>query len=174
MRTNLYVTFHFVKPLEIFLCKNEEKKHIVFCTEKDFEVKTFNQENFMIDHERDYVIPYNGFNGELNELFSDTLSVGKPWVEDFYESERFREGAFKMLLLFSAEAFYKQLLSWSIIKEKTEEYKILNLVNPSDFDLLVTIDELEISHEGDEIFTGKQIAYDTKEKRVVKDDFGGN
>jgi hypothetical protein len=171
MRTNLYVTFRFIRPLVIFLCKNEEKKHIVFCTEKDFEVETFNQENFMVDHERDYFIYFNGFEGELNELFSDTLSVGKPWVEDFYESENFREGAFKMLLLFSVEAFYKQLLSWTTIRERTDGYKILNLVNPSDFDLLITIDELEVNHEGNEVFTCKQIAYDTKEKRVVKDDF---
>ena len=171
MRTNLYVTFHFIRPLEIFLCKNEEKKHIVFCTEKDFEVESFNQENFMVDHERNYVIYFNGFEGELNELFSDTLSVGKPWVEDFYESENFREGAFKMLLLFSVEALYKQLLSWATVRERTDGYKILNLVNPSDFDLLITIDEFEVDHEGDDVFTGKQIAYDTKEKRVVKDDF---
>lgn len=171
MRTNLYVTFHFVKPLEIFLCKNEERKHVVFCTEKDFEVESFKQENFMTDHKRDCAICSNGFNGELNELFSDTLSVGEPWVKDFYESESFREGAFKMLLLFSVEAFYKQLLSWSLVREKTNEYKILNLVNPSDFDLLITIDEFEVSHEGDEVFTGKQIAYDTKAGKVVKDDF---
>ena len=172
MRTNLYVTFHFVRPLEIFICKNEEKKHIILCTEKDFEVESFNQENFTADHERDHVVYcYNGFCGELNELFSDTLSVGEPWVKDFYESESFREGALKMLLLFSVEAFYKNLLSWDTIKEKTDGYKVLNLVNPADFDLLITIDEFKASHEGDEIFTGKQIAYDTKEKRVVKDDF---
>jgi hypothetical protein len=114
-----------------------------------------------------------GFEKELNEMFHGTVTVGKPWVESFYNSKEFRASEFKLLLIFAKDAFDNELLTWNTIKEKTKDHDFYNLVDPKDFDLLIKVTQFETTHEGEEVFTDKQIVYDTKEGKVIFDSFGG-
>ena len=173
MRTDLCVSFQFVRRLEIYLCYNENLNRVIACTEKDFEVDSFNEESKISDYKPFYVINMGGFEKELNEMFHGTVTVGKPWVESFYNSKEFRASEFKLLLIFAKDAFDNELLTWNIIKDKTKDHDFYNLVDPKDFDLLIKITQFETTHEGEEVFTDKQIVYDTKEGKVIFDSFGG-